>query len=108
MQNVETVIFLIGILPEEAVSMAIDAKKAWVEVALEEGKNIPEPTNPYSSNYSGKFTLRLPKTLHRELALLAEDEGVSLNQYLLYLIAKGLNKETSAQWKDFFTNKMRW
>lgn len=85
-----------GKTPEEAVAMAIDAKKAWIEVAQEDGMEIPEPTNPYDSDYSGKFTLRLPKTLHKELVLRAEDEGVSLNQYILYLISKGLNKETSA------------
>ena len=85
-----------GETAEEAVTMAIDAKKAWIKAAQENGRNIPEPINPYESDYSGKFTLRLPKTLHRELVLQAEDEGVSLNQYILYLISKGLNKETSA------------
>jgi antitoxin HicB len=85
-----------GDTAEEAVSMALDAKKAWIEVALEDGKNIPEPTNLYECDYSGKFTLRLPKNLHRELALQAEDEGVSINQYILYLISKGMNKEISA------------
>lgn len=85
-----------GDTAEEAVSMAEDAQKAWIEVAREDGKSIPEPINLYDSDYSGKFTLRLPKTLHRELALQAEDEGVSLNQYILYLISKGLNQETSA------------
>ncbi len=78
---------------EEAVSMAVDAKKAWLNAAIEQGKSIPEPINLYESRYSGKFTLRLPKTLHRELALKAEDEGVSLNQYILYLISKEFSKE---------------
>ncbi|HAJ33557.1 MAG TPA: toxin-antitoxin system HicB family antitoxin [Candidatus Atribacteria bacterium] len=82
-----------GDTAEEAVAMAIDAKKAWIEIALKDGENVPEPTNLYTSDYSGKFTLRLPKTLHRELTIQAEDEGVSLNQYILYLITKGLNKE---------------
>lgn len=85
-----------GETAEEAVTMAIDAQRAWINVALEEGRNIPEPINPYESDYSGKFTLRLPKTLHRELVLQAEDEGISLNQYILYLVSRGLNKETSA------------
>lgn len=82
-----------GDTAEEAVSMAIDAKKAWIGVALEDGKNIPEAKNLYGNDYSGKFTLRLPKTLHKELTLQAEDEGVSLNQYILYLMSKGLNNE---------------
>jgi len=82
-----------GDTAEEAVLMAIDAKKAWIGVALEDGKNIPEAKNLYGNDYSGKFTLRLPKTLHKELTLQADDEGVSLNQYILYLMSKGLNKE---------------
>jgi len=86
---------------EEAVAMAMDAKKAWIETALEEGRDIPKPKNIYEDDFSGKFTLRLPKTLHKELTLQAEEEGVSLNQYLLYLITKGLNKkeEISAKYE---------
>jgi len=82
-----------GDTAEEAVAMAMDAKKAWIETAMEEGREIPKPKNIDEDDFSGKFTLRLPKTLHKELTLQAEEEGVSLNQYLLYLITKGLNKE---------------
>jgi len=82
-----------GDTAEEAVAMAMDAKKAWIETAKEEGREIPKPKNIDEDDFSGKFTLRLPKTLHKELTLQAEEEGVSLNQYLLYLITKGLNKE---------------
>ncbi|MFD2670789.1 toxin-antitoxin system HicB family antitoxin [Marinicrinis sediminis] len=38
--------------------------------------------------YSGKFVLRLPKTLHRQLSEKAKHEGVSLNQYTLYKLNK--------------------
>ena len=38
--------------------------------------------------YSGKISLRVPKTLHMELAQGANSEGVSLNQYILYKLAK--------------------
>lgn len=82
-----------GDTAEEAVTMAMDAKKAWIETAKEEGRKIPKPKNIDEDGFSGKFTLRLPKTLHKELTLKAEEEGVSLNQYLLYLITKKLNKE---------------
>ncbi|MER7995093.1 MULTISPECIES: toxin-antitoxin system HicB family antitoxin [Micromonospora] len=33
--------------------------------------------------YSGKFNLRVGESLHRELAIHAAEEGMSLNQYLL-------------------------
>jgi antitoxin HicB len=81
-----------GDTAEEAVSMALDAKKAWIGAATEEGREIPKPKNLYQDDFSGKFTLRLPKTLHKELTIQAEEEGVSLNQYILYLISKGFNK----------------
>ena len=38
--------------------------------------------------YSGKISIRVPKTLHRDLALGAKDEGISLNQFILYKLAK--------------------
>lgn len=36
----------------------------------------------------GKFTLRLPKTLHQELEVLAKREGISLNQYIIYALTQ--------------------
>jgi len=39
--------------------------------------------------YSGKISLRLPQTLHRELTKEAKQEGISLNQFILYKLAKG-------------------
>lgn len=33
-----------------------------------------------------RLTLRLPETLHQQLANLAEKEGVSLNQYIVYAL----------------------
>jgi len=70
----------------------MDAKKVWIETAIKEGREIPKPKNIYDEDFSGKFTLRLPKTLHKELTIQAEEEEVSINQYLLYLITKGLSK----------------
>jgi len=80
-----------GDTAKEAVAMAMDAKKAWINTAIKEGREIPKPKNIDEDDFSGKFTLRLPKTLHKELTLQAEDERVSLNQYILYLITRGLS-----------------
>jgi HTH-type transcriptional regulator/antitoxin HigA len=38
-------------------------------------------------NYSGRFLMRVPRHLHAELARHAKRQGVSLNQYVLYLLA---------------------
>ncbi|MCK4257981.1 MAG: toxin-antitoxin system HicB family antitoxin [Halanaerobiales bacterium] len=73
---------------EEALELAQDAKRVWLEIALEDGKKIPKPDNLENNDFSGKFTLRLPKSLHRELTLEAEEQGVSLNQYILFLVTK--------------------
>jgi HicB family len=35
-----------------------------------------------------RLTLRLPETLHQQLALVAEQEGVSLNQYIVYALTR--------------------
>lgn len=71
---------------ESAVANAIEAKKAWIEVALEDGIEIYEPDN--LDNYSGQFKLRIPRSLHRLLAEHSKREGISMNQYCVYLLAK--------------------
>lgn len=35
-----------------------------------------------------RLTLRLPETLHQQLANLAEREGISLNQYIVYALTR--------------------
>lgn len=42
------------------------------------------------NEYSGELRVRFPKSLHKELAEQAEVEGVSLNQYLIYLLTKNM------------------
>lgn len=71
---------------EEIMEMIEDAKKVWILAALEEEKNIPEPDK--ADDFSGKFNVRVPKTLHRTLVELASSEGVSLNQYINYALSR--------------------
>ena len=75
-----------GETAEEACRNAEDAKKEWIAAAIEEGIDIPEPDS--LENYSGQFKLRLPRSLHRQLALQSKREGVSMNQYCVYLLTK--------------------
>ena len=50
--------------------------------------SLPEPAvRPQPKEYSGKFNVRIPKTLHAALASEAEAEGVSLNQLVLAKLA---------------------
>lgn len=70
----------------EAYKSLREAMKGWLEVKLQYGDPIPEPTG--DENYSGKFVLRVPKSLHRQLAIEAQREGVSLNQYAMYKLSR--------------------
>ncbi len=80
----------VGETVEDAFRNAEDAKHEWILSAMEEGIAIPEPDAV--ENYSGQFKLRLPRSLHRQLALQAKREGVSMNQYCVYLLSQ--NKTT--------------
>lgn len=71
---------------ESAVANAENAKKAWLEAAFESGIVIHEPDS--LEEYSGQFKLRIPKSLHRSLAEHSKKEGVSMNQYCVYLLSK--------------------
>ena len=76
---------------DEVVANAEDAKKEWITAALEEGIEIAEPDA--ADSYSGQFKLRLPKSLHKTLAEDSKKEGISMNQYCVYLLAKNSEKE---------------
>lgn len=75
-----------GETAEQAIANAQDAKVAWISAALEDHINIPEPDS--DDAYSGQFKLRIPKSLHRSLAEHSKREGISMNQYCLYLLTK--------------------
>lgn len=71
---------------EEAYKNAEEAKREWLTAAIEEGIEIRKPTR--EEDYSGQFKLRIPKSLHKSLADNARREGISMNQYCLYLLTK--------------------
>lgn len=75
-----------GDSPEEAYRNLEAAAESWIEELLGMGQQVPEPAA--SSQYSGRVALRLPKSLHRNAAQLAEHEGTSLNQFLVAAIAE--------------------
>lgn len=61
----------------------------WVKAARKMGNPVPKTSDRADVNYSGKFLMRVPKRLHSELVHAARAQGVSLNQYVLYLLTKG-------------------
>ena len=70
----------------EVGPMADEIRQLWIETAYETGCAIPLPSVP--EEYSGKFVVRIPKSLHRVLSEGARRDGVSLNQYVVALLAR--------------------
>jgi predicted HicB family RNase H-like nuclease len=71
---------------DEAYNGLLEAMEGWIETKLENGFTVPGPLR--GDKFSGKFLLRLPKSLHARLAFEAEKEGISLNQYTLYKLSQ--------------------
>lgn len=75
---------------EEAYRNLKEAMKEWIEIKIEHNICIPMPI--VNDNYSGKFVVRIPKSLHYQLSMEAREEGVSLNQYALYKLSRWRKK----------------
>jgi predicted RNase H-like HicB family nuclease len=74
-----------GETPQEALSSLDVARGLWIESRLATGLEVPEPQE--EPQYSGRFVLRIAKSMHRELAQEAEAEGVSLNSFIGQVLA---------------------
>ncbi len=71
----------------DAIREAHDAMAAWIKAARSMKRAIPKSSRPADDlAYSGKFLMRVPRRLHAEMARAAKAQGVSLNQYVLYLL----------------------
>jgi len=81
---------------EEALRQIEDAKRSWIALALEKGVTIPEPRD-LDEQPSGKLLVRLPRSLHRSLQWHAEQEGVSLNQCIVFLLTNALTATLAQQ-----------
>jgi predicted HicB family RNase H-like nuclease len=70
----------------EALSQLDEIAEGWLEAAIARGQPIPEPLE--ENEYSGKFILRLSKSVHQKAALAAKRDGVSLNQFISNCVAE--------------------
>jgi antitoxin HicB len=82
-----------GSTPEEAIRMIDDAMRGWLEVSIEDGDPIPEPRP--DEEFSGKFVVRVPKSLHRKLVEIADGEEISLNQYINVTLSSAVGENRS-------------
>ena len=78
---------------EEAVHNLEDAVTSWIKTAQELGHLIPSPSD--DSQFSGKWVVRTPKSIHHRLVDMAKREGVSLNTLAVSLLAEGLGSKAA-------------
>lgn len=64
--------------PEKAVRGILNVVGEVVKDMKKNGEPIPEPLS--YQHYSGKFVVRVPPEVHRELTVEAAEENVSLNR----------------------------
>ena len=76
--------------PEEA------ARRAWAAIEASSGEPLGDGSGRTSS-HSGKLLVRMPATLHDELANTAEREGVSLNQLITGVLASSVAWRSAAR-----------
>jgi len=78
---------------EEIYENIEEARRLWMESMYEDGNEIPLPGSETEREYSGKFNVRIPKSLHRKLDEMAEKEGVSLNHFLVSTLSRAVGQE---------------
>lgn len=86
-----------GASPQEAIAEVQSAIEAWLEAARAAGNDVPAPSNPAADPpVSGKYLLRMPRSLHWHLVQAAKRERVSLNQHMVYLLTTGSYEQKAA------------
>ncbi|HNX98182.1 MAG TPA: toxin-antitoxin system HicB family antitoxin [Candidatus Aminicenantes bacterium] len=70
-----------GSTQEEALSQIKDAVAGALKWLSDDKREAPEPLG--SRKFRGHLTLRVPPEVHRELAIRAAEEHVSINQLIL-------------------------
>ena len=76
-----------GDTPEAAIADARGAFACWMAAHIEDGRAIPAPG---AGGDSGRFVVRVPKSLHTRLIARAKQEGVSMNALLIAVLAEAL------------------
>ena len=74
----------------EALTALEEVARDWLTFSLERGEAIPEPLE--NSGYSGRIVLRLPRSLHKKISIVAERDDVSLNQIIITSVTEYVGK----------------
>jgi RNA polymerase sigma-B factor len=86
-----------GETADEALAGLRAAMESWLTAAIAEKREIPQPgqdagKSRASHSYSGRFLVRMPKSLHEELARAAEKEQISLNRLVTDVLASAVEQ----------------
>ena len=84
---------------EEAMENIEEVRELCMESMYEDGNEIPLPGST-EKQYSGKFNVRVPKSLHRKLDEMSEKEGVSLNHYPVYTLSRAVGQKEGKESKS--------
>ena len=82
---------------QDAYELALDTISSLVDLALDMGHDYPEPVPRPEQAFSGRVTLRMGKTLHQMAAEFAEEDGVSLNQFIVDRLSLALGMRTHSE-----------
>lgn len=85
---------------ESAREQVIDLIETIQDMCIEDGENMPLPMSLQQENFSGRVTLRMPASLHARTARQAEQENVSLNQYIVTALAHYAGMQTLSHSSD--------
>jgi RNA polymerase sigma-B factor len=77
-----------GASADEAARGAERAMRDWIADALANGREVPKPRS--AASHSGRLHVRMPQSLHAELARAAEREEISLNQFITSSLASAV------------------
>jgi predicted HicB family RNase H-like nuclease len=84
-----------GATIEAAIADAKNNLKFELDLLAEEGKTPPKPYE--TPNYSGKISLRIPRSVHKQIAELSESEGVSINSLISAAVSGFIGQVRDAQ-----------
>ena len=94
-----------GETPAEAYTKLERAAETWLFDWLSEGKAAPRPLT--NTGTSGRFALRLPKSLYVRASKAAAFEHVSLNQYIANAVAERVGTSTALRAVDGLVSELK-
>lgn len=77
----------------EAMASIEEARELWIETALDTRGSVPAPRD--EDDFSGRFVVRVGRSVHRDLVRIAALEGMSLNAFVSAVLARETGRFSS-------------